>query len=919
MKKITLMTLLFALFSVVAFAQKDVNLTRWQGKVTGPSYSMKGVERNAQSTTTAARRASGETVTPPSTATVQTWYTIGGQFFVYGRFGFEDQTAQVPTVNVAIDGSDLYIAGLAHFAPNGWIKGTISGNTVVFPCSTLAGADGDYEFHVIGSNDGEKVADNIVFNYDAEQGLLEAATTLIIESPTSAAPGDAITAYAYWAMPKFSKDEPKGPEPVVAPEGLVTSEWAVSAVDNYGAPVSTYFYIGFDGNDVYLKGFTHYLPEAWLKGTLSEDGKSITFEGGQYFGPCDADLYTHYEFYLKDGFTLAYDADAGKMTGQGELYVFEAIRSYKGDVYNNPVITKVVEQAGKPATPNISQIYDGTLAPIVMFTIPTTDVNGNAMLSSKVSFQFLKDIEQEISPVVFDPADYPTLTEPMSVFPYGFTDDSYLFYNNMHLYQKDFGRWNKIGLQIIYTGGDEENKSDIFWLDIKPYEKAFFNFNAMEVACSSSESHDGDITEPLLLTENKVKLTVSPKTSGSYENRFWSTQNGPQLRMYSGTMTFQAPVGKVITKIVFNDGKWNEGNSADTGAFNNKVWQGEANKVVVTIAGNTQLNSIEVYPTDMTPVAVDVPEGLVTNTYILKANVQKPYYDPAEATLWLNGGFDGDDFYIQGLAQDANDSAKDLWVKATKNEAGQYVIPANQFMGEVSFWMSTASYFFTAVDAEGNMVDAVFNYDAEKGEFTTTQALAINSALTELNTQETFTNVAITKFDEVAATPATPTVKALIFDEWSHNIQFYVPTVGTNGETLNPGKHFYTIWVEVNGEQKPYVFTADMYYTDQDVTEQPYSMYYSSWDNAHNIYFADDAAVFATWAKVGVQSIYYGGGECKKSEIAWGTLTGISDIKADMQNGNAAIYNLAGLRIANGQKPTAKGLYIVNGKKVVVK
>ena len=166
MKKFTLMTLLFALFSVVAFAQKDVNLTRWQGKVTGPSYSMKGVERNAQSTTTAARRASGETVTPPSTATVQTWYTVGGQFFVYGRFGFEDQTAQVPTVNVAIDGSDLYIAGLAHFAPNGWIKGTISGNTVVFPCSTLAGADGDYEFHVIGSNDGEKVAENIVFNYD---------------------------------------------------------------------------------------------------------------------------------------------------------------------------------------------------------------------------------------------------------------------------------------------------------------------------------------------------------------------------------------------------------------------------------------------------------------------------------------------------------------------------------------------------------------------------------------------------------------------------------------------------------------------------------------------------------------------------------------------------------------------------------
>jgi hypothetical protein len=38
-----------------------------------------------------------------------------------------------------------------------------------------------------------------------------------------------------------------------------------------------------------------------------------------------------------------------------------------------------------------------------------------------------------------------------------------------------------------------------------------------------------------------------------------------------------------------------------------------------------------------------------------------------------------------------------------------------------------------------------------------------------------------------------------------------------------------------------------------------------------------------------------------------------------MQNGNAAIYNLAGQRIANGKKPAAKGLYIINGKKVIVK
>ena len=34
---------------------------------------------------------------------------------------------------------------------------------------------------------------------------------------------------------------------------------------------------------------------------------------------------------------------------------------------------------------------------------------------------------------------------------------------------------------------------------------------------------------------------------------------------------------------------------------------------------------------------------------------------------------------------------------------------------------------------------------------------------------------------------------------------------------------------------------------------------------------------------------------------------------------NSQYYNLAGQRVANGQKPTAKGLYIINGKKVAIK
>ena len=899
MKKITLLTMLVVLFGGTAFAQ--------------PSTAFKCIDRTAQTAICKAPKAvaENELVTPPASATVETWHTTDGVLYVNTASGPVEFR---PDIKVAIDGSDIYLQGLAYWFPEGWVKGTISETTATFASGQFVGEDEYGPEWICGTNDTETFAD-IVFDYNATEGVLKAVTQFILENSKE----NEISPYCYWVMPVFGKNGSSGPQPVVAPEGLETDEWAISAMNNFGEPVSGYVNIGFDGNDCYMQGFCHYLPETWLKGTL--EGDKITFPGGQYFGPYDADYYTHYEFYLRpEDVVFTYDAEAGKMTAEGEIYVREAVREYKGDVYNDPVITKVIEKAATPATPNISQIYDATTGPVVMFTVPTVDTEGNAVASSKLFFQFFKDVEQEISDVTFDPADYSGLTEAMTVFPYGFSCGENIAYNYMYLKQADYSSWNKIGIQTIYNGGGEENKSEIFWFTIKPYEKATFDFNAMtDEPCSSNDDNSGDINEDRVITENGITLTISPKDEeATMPNRFWSTKNGPQLRVYSGTLTFEAPVGKVIKKIVFNNGKWNAGNSADSGTFEGEVWTGEAKTVVVTIAGNTQINSIEVYPGDYIPTAVEAPEGLVTDTYIFQARSEKPYYDPADLTLWVKAGFDGDDVYIQGLAADYNSSTSELWVKATKNEAGQYVIPANQFMGSVAFWMSTIDCYFTAVDTQGNMVDAVLDYDAEKCQFTTDQPLVINASLTELNPQQTFTGVTITKFNEVAATPADPTMNSLTFDEWSHYITFYIPQVGTEGETLNPQKLFYAIWIQGVDGVNPYVFSPDMYWGfDGDTTELPWSQYYSSWDNAHSIYFYDDAAVFEGWAKVGVQSIYYGGNEVRKSAISWietPFYTGIDNITTGQTTGKA-IYNISGQRIV----APAKGLNIINGQKVMIK
>lgn len=109
---------------------------------------------------------------------------------------------------------------------------------------------------------------------------------------------------------------------------------------------------------------------------------------------------------------------------------------------------------------------------------------------------------------------------------------------------------------------------------------------------SSSDSKDGDITKAMTCTTNGISVTVSAKTSGSNENRIWSSS--PRLRMYSGTLTIQAPADKKIASIDIENKRWNDKNNADVGTNNKGSWTGDANKVVYTIAGNTQITSIKV-------------------------------------------------------------------------------------------------------------------------------------------------------------------------------------------------------------------------------------------------------------------------------------------------------------------------------------
>ena len=125
----------------------------------------------------------------------------------------------------------------------------------------------------------------------------------------------------------------------------------------------------------------------------------------------------------------------------------------------------------------------------------------------------------------------------------------------------------------------------------KDYKTLFPNLPGVS---SSTGSNDGDFNKATTCTVDGIAVTVSAKEEGnSNDNRIWTSS--PRLRMYSGTFTIQAPEGKQITKIDIAQKKWNANYKVDNGTIDNTGnWTGSANKVVYSIAGNTQIKSMTV-------------------------------------------------------------------------------------------------------------------------------------------------------------------------------------------------------------------------------------------------------------------------------------------------------------------------------------
>lgn len=367
----------------------------------------------------------------------------------------------------------------------------------------------------------------------------------------------------------------------------------------------------------------------------------------------------------------------------------------------------------------------------------------------------------------------------------------------------------------------------------KDYKTLFPNLPGV----SSMESNEGDFNEAATCTVDGIAVTVSAKEEGNANaNRIWTSS--ARLRMYSGTLTIQAPEGKQISKIEIAQKKWNADNKVDNGTIDNKGnWTGSANKVVYSIAGNTQIKTMTV-----TLGEGGTPQPPVVITYTDVASVKDLLANYKEDTKNLNLTLT---------------NAKVTFVNEYKGTINTYVREGDTAieLRTLGFNMPVNSILTGKVK-----VDLKYNYGVP---YLTANAGTDDESIT------------VTESDE-AAQPIEATIADLIANKYLNDL-VTIKNFTFSKEEYQEGKFNY---YANDGEQK--------------------IMIYDKFNKVGGVAELTEGETYTATGLYG--AIFKGTPEILPTQkVTAGTSTGINNITTSAAD-NAPIFNLAGQKVGKGYK-----------------
>lgn len=208
--------------------------------------------------------------------------------------------------------------------------------------------------------------------------------------------------------------------------------------------------------------------------------------------------------------------------------------------------------------------------------------------------------------------------------------------------------------------------------------------------------------------------------------------------------------------------------------------------------------------------------------------------------------------------------------------------------------------------------ELVLDYDADKKRITSAAdgAIIINcgKGADGIDYMATSHQPKFAYFKEVAATPADPEVLMVAdyYEDYGYSgIALNIKTEDVDGNFIDPAKLSYIFWVKIDGEAEPFVFYADEYYSfaENDIdelTEVPYYFEAYDMDGNEDITVGGSEVYFyqTGFDDYGVQSVYYGGGERRESNVSWYSVTSaISNVSAKDAMTVKTVYTIDGKRL----------------------
>ena len=439
-----------------------------------------------------------ELITEQPEGRQQIYTRSGDAYYVY--IFYVMNTSYTGAVGNVVFGenNEVYVKNIFSQLPtHSWIKGKLDGTKITFefPQMVFTQEGAYYYAEMVSYDDAEEwyvpsANQKVELNYNASTGAITCPSGSAIATGTSIIglvdEDEAWAGYGDWNFRMTAMSE----EPVTAPEGLETTDYAVTCEGMSG----TLAHVGFDGNDVYVQGIYAGMPDAWVKGTI--EGDKATFKTGQYMGPDEASGYHQYfvsatadekydeyydEYYYeyslsKTDVTFDYDAET-KTFSNSSCFLVNAGKTQVSYLaaYNKANMAPFVEVAATPAAPTWNTLFEGGVGyynagygwGYLDFDIDATDENGEFILPNKLSYQVFTKVNGEVKPLVFSPDYYMYLDEEMAEVPYDFQEgwDFYASGPNHNVYYYVIGP-EAFGIQAIYRGAGEERRSEIAWSEV---------------------------------------------------------------------------------------------------------------------------------------------------------------------------------------------------------------------------------------------------------------------------------------------------------------------------------------------------------------------------------------------------------------------------------------------------------------------